>query len=90
MAAMNQERVLSSAVVVAAVILLVLATLQYRWSRQVGEAVRERFGSTLKASMLDWHLDLLRELSGVCMAVRGSSFQSDSRPWQQAIEDYEQ
>ena len=87
MAIANQERVLSVAVGVAVVVLLVLALLQYRWSRQVGAAVGDHIGATLKASMLDWHLDLLRELSTPCMAMH---LHSPVKDWEQTIEDYEQ
>src|SRR6266850_1130942 len=87
MAIANQERVLSVAVGVAVVVLLVLAFLQYRWSRQVGAAVGDHIGATLKASMLDWHLDLLRELSTPCMAMH---LHSPVKDWEQTIEDYEQ
>src|SRR6267378_1830058 len=83
----NQERVLSVAAGAAVVVLLVLALLPYRWSRQVGAAVGDHIGATLKASMLDWHLDLLQELSAPCMALH---VHSPVKDWEQTIEDYEQ
>jgi two-component system sensor histidine kinase SenX3 len=87
MAIVNHERVLSMAVGASVVVLLVLAFLQYRWSRQVGAAVGDHIGATLKASMLDWHLDLLQELSAPCMALH---VHSPVKDWEQTIEDYEQ
>jgi hypothetical protein len=45
MAIVNQERVLSVAVGAAVVVLLVLAFLQYRWSRQVGADVGDHMGA---------------------------------------------
>jgi hypothetical protein len=87
MAIVNQERVLSVAVGAAVIVLMVLAILQYRWSRQVGAAVGDRIGATLKASMLDWHLNLLREMSAPCMAMH---LHSPVKDWEPTIEDYEQ
>src|SRR5882762_3982146 len=87
MAIANQERALSVAVGAAVVVLLVLGFLQYRWSRQVGAAVGDHIGATLKASMLDWHLNLLRELSAPCMAMH---LHSPVKDWEPTIEDYEQ
>src|SRR5882762_427239 len=87
MAIANQERALSVAVGAAVVVLLVLGFLQYRWSRQVGAAVGDHIGATLKASMLDWHLNLLRELSAPCMAMY---LHSPVKGWEPTIEDYEQ
>ncbi len=83
----NQERVLSVAVGAAVIVLMVLAFLQYRWSRQVGAAVGDHIGATLKASMLDWHLNLLREMSAPCMAMH---LHSPVKDWEPTIEDYEQ
>ena len=87
MAIVNQERVLSVAVGAAVGVLLGLGFLQYRWSRQVGAAVGDHIGATLKASMLDWHLNLLRELSAPCMAMY---LHSPVKDWEPTIEDYEQ
>jgi signal transduction histidine kinase len=49
--------------------------------------VGDHIGATLKASMLDWHLDLLQQLSAPCMALHAHSPVKD---WEQTIEDYEQ
>jgi hypothetical protein len=87
MAIVNPERVLAVTVGAAVVVLMVLAFLQYRWSRQVGAAVGDHIGATLKASMLDWHLNLLREMSGPCMAMH---LHSPVKDWEPTIEDCEQ
>ena len=60
---------LSIAVILCAVVLVVLGALQVHWSREVSDAARARIGTTLKAAMLDWHLDLLREFSAPAIAL---------------------
>ena len=65
----GRERVLSIAVIVSAVVLVIVGALQVHWSREVSDAARARIGSTLKAAMLDWHLDLLREFSSPAIAL---------------------
>ncbi len=49
-----------------AVILAVLAVLQYEWSGQVSEAQRERMQATLETAMNQFREDLHRELARVC------------------------
>ncbi len=63
-------RALSAAVVISAVVVIVFAVLQYRWSNQVSEATGVRLADTLQLSMINWHLDLLRNFSELCLIVR--------------------
>ena len=65
-----RERALSAAVVITAVVVVLLAVLQYRWSREVSEATGVRLADTLQLSMVNWHLDFLRNFSEVCLAIR--------------------
>jgi len=53
-------------------VLLILATLQYRWSRQVREANEVRVGENLRSEMMDWHADLLHEFSSIALALQVS------------------
>ena len=63
-----KERALSAAVVVpAAVIVIVLAVLQYNWSNQVSEATSLRLADSLQMSMVNWHLDFFRVFSQICL-----------------------
>src|SRR5437660_544965 len=72
----SKERLLSTAVIVAlTAVLVVLAALQYRWSREVSEATATRMEAALQTSMRGFRQDLYRELSNVCLA-----FQSDTGP----------
>lgn len=65
-----RERALSATVVITAVVVVVLAVLQYRWSREVSDATGVRLADTLQLSMVNWHLDFLRNFSEVCLAIR--------------------
>ena len=64
-----KERALSAVVVVpTAIIVIVLAYLQYSWSNQVSEATSLRLADSLQMSMINWHLDLFRDFSQICLA----------------------
>lgn len=65
-----KDRALSAAVVVAALVVIVLAVLQYRWSNHASEATGVRLADTLQLSMVNWHLDFLRNFSEVCLTMR--------------------
>ena len=65
-----KERALSAAVVVTAAVVIALAVLQYRWSNEASEATAVRLADTLQLSMINWHLDFLRNFSEVCLAMR--------------------
>src|SRR5918999_1508772 len=47
-----------------------LAVLQYRWNRQASEATGVRLADALQLSMVNWHLDLFRNLSEVSLTIR--------------------
>jgi signal transduction histidine kinase len=65
-----KERVLSAAVVIpTAVVVVVLAVLQYSWSNQVSEATSMRLADSLQMSMVNWHLDLFRDFSQICLTL---------------------
>jgi signal transduction histidine kinase len=64
------ERAISAAVVIpAAVVVIALALLQYNWSNQVSEATSIRLADSLQMSMINWHLDLFRDLTQICVAL---------------------
>jgi signal transduction histidine kinase len=65
-----KERAFSAVVVVpTAIIVIVLAYLQYSWSNQVSEATSLRLADSLQMSMINWHLDLFRDFSQICLAL---------------------
>src|SRR5882672_9163061 len=66
-----KERAFTSAMVIlAAIVVIVLAALQYRWSNQVSEATSIRLADSLQMSMINWHLDFFRDFSEICIAMR--------------------
>jgi len=54
-------------------LLIMVAVLQYRWTKELSVATEARIGSTLQPLMLGWHLDFYSELSAVCVAFAGWS-----------------
>lgn len=65
-----KERAISAVVVIpAAIVVVALAVLQYNWSNQVSEATSLRLADSLQMSMINWHLDLFRDFSQVCIAL---------------------
>ena len=66
-----RERAGLAAVLVAtAAAIIGLAVLQYRWNREASEATGVRLADALQLSMVNWHLDLFRNLSEVCLTIR--------------------
>src|SRR5260370_10886605 len=55
---------------VMASLLVTVAVLQYRWTKQLSVAAEARIGSTLQTLMLGWHLDFYSELSAICVALQ--------------------
>ena len=52
-----------------AVILIVLAVLEYRWSKDVSEAASVRMHASLQSSVMAFRQDLYRELASYLPAV---------------------
>src|SRR5712671_7462997 len=50
-------------------LLIMVAVLQYRWTKELSVATQARIGSTLQPLMLGWHLDFYGELSAICVAL---------------------
>lgn len=66
-----KTRALSAAIVIpAALVVIVVAVLQYRWSNEVVEATGVRLADTLQLSMINWHLDFLRNFSEIGVSFR--------------------
>ena len=79
-----KERQFSTAITVLAVIVVIaLGVLQYRWSNQVSEATSIRLADSLQMSMINWHLDLFRVLSEVCVDLRVDPVPSTRDDWDQ-------
>jgi two-component system, OmpR family, sensor histidine kinase SenX3 len=66
------DRVLTWAMpVVLSAILILLAVLQYRWSRQASEATTTRMQASLQNSMMNFRLDLSREFATMSLELQG-------------------
>jgi signal transduction histidine kinase len=47
-----------------------LGVLQYRWNQEASDATAVRLADALQLSMINWHLDLFRNLYEVCLTMR--------------------
>ena len=66
-----KERALTAALVIpTAIVVVILAALQYRWSNQISEATSVRLADSLQMSLINWHLDFFRDFSEICFAMR--------------------
>ena len=70
-------------VILATIVVIVLAALQFRWSNQVSEATSIRLADSLQMSMINWHLDLFRDFSEICMAMRVDPEEGSKSDWDQ-------
>src|ERR1019366_6775138 len=70
-------------VILATIVVIVLAALQYRWSNQVSEATSIRLADSLQMSMINWHLDLVRDFSEICIAMRVDPEVETQADWNQ-------
>ena len=51
-------------------VLIIVAVLQYRWTKQLSMASEARLGTPLQPLMIGWHLDFYGELSAICVALQ--------------------
>jgi len=51
-------------------VLIIVAVLQYRWTKQLSVASEARLATTLQPLMVGWHLDFYGELSAICVALQ--------------------
>lgn len=64
------ERTLATCLVVPVVIVVVLlTTVQYRWSAQLNSATNTRLADSLQMAMMGWQMDLYRTLVDVCLRL---------------------
>jgi signal transduction histidine kinase len=70
------------------VLLMVLAVLQFRWTSQITEATDAQIGSNVQSLMMDWHLDLYREFSAVCVALQVGPDSGARDGWRDYLQRY--
>ncbi len=71
------------------VVLAAIAVLQYRWSERVSNATQARIDASLTASIMDWHLNLLREVAEPCFAMQISAEPDNKEDWDKYFQRYE-
>jgi signal transduction histidine kinase len=72
-------------IILAAIVVIVLGVLQYRWSNQVSEATSIRLADSLQMSMINWHLDFFRDFSEICIVMRGGPGTGAQDDWNQYV-----
>ena len=61
---------MAAVLLLTAALVVALAVLQYRSNTEASDATGVRLADALQLSMINWHLDLFRNLSEVCLAIR--------------------
>ncbi len=69
-------------------LLVMVAVLQYRWTKELSVAAEARIGSTLQPLMLGWHLDLYGELSAICVAMQVGPDAGAHDAWNDYLQRY--
>src|SRR5260370_18059566 len=77
-------------ILVGGVVVIVLGVLQYRWSNQVSEATSIRLADSLQMSMINWHLDLFRDFSEICIALRVEPDGGAQGDWNQYVRRFDE
>jgi signal transduction histidine kinase len=87
----SKDRLLTWAVpILLTGVLIALAVLQYRWSRQVSEAASTRMQTSLQDSMMNFRLDLARELATMCLQLQGENAASvEAKGLAQRVEEWQ-
>jgi signal transduction histidine kinase len=84
-----KDRALSAVMITAmAAVLVILAALQYRWSKNVSEATEGRLREGLRSSMLGWHFDVLRALDEIGFALQLPADETSTDSAQQHLRRY--
>src|SRR6267378_8516048 len=71
-----------------ALLLVMVAALQYRWTKQLSEATEARIGSALQPLMMGWHLDFYGELSAICIALQVGPDSGARDSWDDYLQRY--
>ncbi len=71
-----------------AVLLVIVGTLQYRWSTQIKRAAEVRMGADLESVMMKWHLDFYGEFSAICVALQVGPDSGARDSWEDYLKRY--
>src|ERR1700758_4834330 len=69
-------------------LLVMVAVLQYRWTKELSVAAEARIGSTLQPLMVGWHLDFYGELSAICVAMQVGPDSGAHDAWNDYLQRY--
>lgn len=69
-------------------LLIMVAALQYRWTKELSVAAEARIGSTLQPLMVGWHLDFYGELSAICVAMQVGPDSGAHDAWNDYLQRY--
>jgi len=72
------------------VLLVILGTLQYRWSTQIKRVSEVRVAADLESVMIKWHLDFFGEFSNVCVALQIGPDSGERDSWEDYLHRYSQ
>jgi len=70
------------------ILLVILGTLQYRWSTQIKRVSEVRVGADLESVMFKWHLDFYGEFSNVCVALQIGPDSGERDSWEDYLHRY--
>ena len=87
---LNRKASLFWAVVLsgAAALVIMVAALQYRWTKELSDVSEARIGSNLEPLMLGWHLDLYGEFSAICVALQVGPDSGARENWRDYAQRY--
>jgi signal transduction histidine kinase len=71
-----------------ALLLVIVATLQYKWATQLSAATEVRIGSNLQSLMTTWHRDFYDELSAICIAMQVGPDSGAHDAWNDYLQRY--
>ena len=71
-----------------AVLLAIVATLQYRWSTEIKKTEQGRVATDLESVMIKWHLDFYGEVSTVCAALQIGADSGERDSWEDYLHRY--
>lgn len=73
-----------------AVSIVILGTLQYRWSSEIRKAAEARVGTELESTMMKWHLDFYSEISTICNVLQIGLDSGARDSWDDYLQRYTQ
>jgi signal transduction histidine kinase len=70
------------------ILLVILGTLQYRWSNQIKKVSEVRVAADVESLMIKWHLDFYGEFSNVCVALQIGPDSGERDSWEDYLHRY--